>query len=343
MKPGLSLHRYSIAVAPEAKGKKLAQMIENALLLSEFNALRPGIFTDFAAVLLSAKVFPADLLMISVPYVKETSAREPNDANTPSDVENLADSRRYQVRFDYIRTINFPNASDRQEGSADQGNLPMVQDLDIVLGHHRKLSPNIAMIGKRRAFQLRGREAEEYFLDRDQNKDRALLVALRGYFSSVRLSTNETLVNLNVSHGAFYVERPLSAMFESLRRHSQVHDTKIPGLLKGLRVGFIHLQPKTIIKTISGYASPGQGNGYDAHPPRISAFGAGPRKVEFFEYKSAPPSMGPKEKELAKDGGLIAHDPTKCGCTGSYISVYDYFKKSRLIYLPPWSALTELR
>ena len=349
-KPGLKLYRYSIGVWPEAKGEKLTRMIKNALALPEFDALRPEIFSDFAAVLISPHLLPDDLLKVSVPYKKEiggndlknakppSEARNPSRSENPSDAEDPTDRNCYYVKFGFIRKVDDFDAGNIQESTADQGNLDLVQDLDIVLGHHRKSSPEITMIGKRKAFQLQNNPAAKgVFLVESQNPAKTLLAALRGFFSSVRLSTTEILVNVNVSHGTFYHQKELQEMFGLIKDHPQVHATKISGLLKGFRVKVTHMKPRIVFRTISGYASPGQGNGYEAHPPKVSAFGAKPRDVEFFEYRSTKPTMGEKDKEKAKNGQLKAHNPRQCGCVGSYNSVYDYFRR-RTLFCVHWSA-----
>lgn len=343
----LTLHRYSITVWPEAKGKKLSQMIKDALDLPEFDFLRPEIVSDFAAVLLLPQPLPDYLLKVPVPYKKENSGRDPganppSNTKIPSDAEDSSDPSRYHVKFDFIRKVDF-NAPSMAEGSADQETLPIVQDLDIVLGHHRKSSSDITMIGKRKAFQLSNPPTDGIHLAQPPNEQRALLVALRGYFSSVRLSTTEISVNVNVSHGPFYGSRDLSDMHRLIQNRPQVHATKIAGLLKGLRVELKHLRPKEIIRTVSGYACPGQGNGYEAHPPRVPRSGAVPGEVEFFEYRSTKPTMGSKDRERAKEGRLTAHELSRCGCDGSYISVYDYFKRSIVIHLLSWSAQTDFQ
>ena len=329
----LKFYRYSIQVSPEAKGRKLTQMIKEGLLLPEFKSLRPHMVSDFAAVLLSTKILPDDLLKVSVPYKKNKESKPLDNVKDPSDAEAPS---RYYVIFDFTREDDITDGTKNPVSSADQDNLPIVQDLDIVLGHHRKSSPDILMIGKRRAFQLRNPAGEGSILSRDGDANGALLAAVRGFFSSVRLSTNGPLVNMNVTHGTFYIERPLSTWLPLVQRHPQVHPTKIPSLLKGLRVRLLHVQSKTesktesktVLRTISGFASPGQGDGYEAHPPRVSSFQAGPRDVAFFEYKSTKPTMGQKDKEAAKKGKLAAHDPRRCGCSGSYTSVSDYFRRS---------------
>lgn len=319
-------------------------MIKDALALPEFDDLRPGIVSDFAAVLISPHSLPDNLLKVSVPYQKERSgkdsedakppsnARNPSDAEDPSDVEDLANRNGYYVKFDFKREVDDFSVRNIQESTADQGNLPLVQDLDIILGHHRKSSSDITMIGKRKAFQMQNQwRADGTPLKDPKQQNLALLLALRGFFSSVRLSTDEILVNVNVSHGTFYLQNDLQSMFALIRNHPQVHATKIPGLLKGLRVQLTHLEPKEVFRTILGFAAPGQGNGCEPHPPKVSAIGAKPREVKFFEYKSTKPAMRDKDKEKAKNGELTAHDPSQCGCDGSYISVHDYFKRRTLL------------
>ena len=334
---GLKLYRYSVKVSPEAKGRKLAQMIKDALDLPEFDAHRPGLVSDFAAVLLSPQKLEDDLLKVSVPYEKNIAIEDRSDSislEITKDSSAAERPSRYYVTFDLIRVVDISNDPSTYGSSADQGDLPVVQDLDIVLGHHRKSAPDISMIGKRRAFYMRSPGRQGLLLaaanDGGATNDEALLVAVRGYFSSVRLSTNETLVNINVTHGTFYLARQLSVWWSLLRRHSQVHITKIPSLLKGLRVELRYLQNGPVVKTISGYAASGQGVGYEFHPPIVTALTPGPQHVEFFEYKSEKPTMGQKDKEAASKGRLASHDRHQCRCDGSYVSVSDYFKRRML-------------
>lgn len=212
VKPARELHRYSVKVWPEAKGRKLAQMINDALLLRQFEQVRPGIVSDFAAVLLSQQKLPDELLEVSVPLKKNTSTGESNDTGRSADAKDTRDFEalnKYYVSFDPVRTVNLANETDLQETSPDQETLPIVQDLDIVLGHHRKCSSEVSMIGKRRAFPRRIPPGTSIFLSKNHTQEEALLLAVRGYFSSVRLSTTGILVNVNFTHGSFYISRAL--------------------------------------------------------------------------------------------------------------------------------------
>ena len=228
VKKGLKLYRYSVKVSPEAKGRKLAQMIKDALDLPEFDAHRPGLVSDFAAVLLSPQKLEDDLLKVSVPYKKNIAIEDRSDSRSleiTKDSSAAERPSRYYVTFDFIRVVNISNDPSTYGSSADQGDLPVVQDLDIVVGHHRKSAPDISMIGKRRAFYMRKPARQGLLLgaanDEGATNDEALLVAVRGYFSSVRLSTNKPLININVTHGIFYLGRQLSAWwnwFDDIRK-----------------------------------------------------------------------------------------------------------------------------
>ena len=327
----LKLYRYSIKVSPEAKGMKLAQMIKDALALPEFDMYRPALFSDFAAVLLSPQQLEDNLLKVSVPYKKNVAVEDtknPRSLDTTNDSSAAEGPSRYYVTFDFIRVAFISNDPSTYGSSADQGDLPVVQDLDIVLGHYRKLAPDISMIGKRRAFYMEESGRQGKLLGK--TTELALLGAIRGFFCSVRLSTNQILVNINVTHGAFYLNRKLSDWWNLVQQQSRVHFTKLPSLLKGLRVKLEHLQNGPVIKTISGLAAPGQGAGYYFHPPIVTRRGARPQEVEFFEYKSEKPTMGQKDKEAASKGRLAPHGRNPCGCDGAYITVSDYFKKRTL-------------
>lgn len=181
-------------------------MINDALLLRQFEQVRPGIVSEFAAVLLSQQKLPDELLKVSVPYKKNTSTGESNDTGRSADAKDTRDfeaPNKYYVSFDLVRTVNLANETDLQETSPDQETLPVVQDLDIVLGHHRKCSSEVSMIGKRRPFPRRIPPGTSIFLSKNHTQEEALLLAVRGYFSSVRLSTTGVLVNVNVTYGAF--------------------------------------------------------------------------------------------------------------------------------------------
>ena len=211
--------------------------------------------------------------------------------------------------------------------------LPVEQALDVVLGHHRKLSDDIAIVHKRKAFSINGSLTDAGDRFRFQN---SVLTALRGYFSSVRMSESSVLVNINVSHGAFYTPSPLVEIIRWLGNLPSVSRSKVPGLLRGLRVKSTHI-PR--YWSIWGFPRDGDGKGYMLHPPRFKlpdAESYTPDQVRFFhEEKPKGSSTDPaqalseEDKRKAKEGKLRPHDEV-CSCRGSWLSVAEYFQRGVL-------------
>ena len=319
-RPSLLLWHYNIKVDPEVKGRKLTQIIKTALNHGHYKEYKPYMATDFSAVMLSAQELPYEYAKFKLSYQTELETQASDNA------------KEYWVSLVLNGTIDVSKIYLDSTETSSNG-FPVEQALDIVLGHHRKLSDNIAIINKRKAFSIDNR-ADEY--DAYDLRDGAL-TALRGYFSSVRMSESGFLVNINVSHGAFYeAPRPLSEViqwFESLR---SVDRSKISGLLRGLRVNSSHI-PR--IWTIWGYPRDGDGKGYMLHPPRFNSPGAAsytPEQVSFFLVEKPKESsrdqaqvLSDQDKENAEKGDLHPHDRS-CSCQGTWLTVAKYFATGTL-------------
>ena len=315
------LCHYQIIVHPEIKGRKLAQVIKIALSSEVLGALKPNIVTDFSAIMLSVLGIPQASQKFKIRYRSEDETQASQNA------------KEYTISLDPIGYVNLSDsAAYLQQSETNSSGLPVEQALDIILGHHRKLSNNIAIVNKRKAFLL-GSGAEERGIDSTQT----FLVALRGYFSSVRMSQSSLLVNINVCHGAFYkAPKNLTEVIAWLENTQRVDPSKVPGLLRGLRVHSSHIKR---VWTLWGYPRSGDGRGYMLHPPR---FGRNttrytPADIEFFHEEEKDPSKGrdqnlnEKDKENAKTGKLKSHD-SPCSCSGRWLSVAEYFQKSIMTF-----------
>ncbi|EDN10395.1 hypothetical protein HCAG_06198 [Histoplasma mississippiense (nom. inval.)] len=80
------------------------------------------------------------------------------------------------------------------------------------------------------------------------------------------------------------------------------------------------------IKTIEGLAHQSDGR-HLQNPPQVPWLGAGPKDVKFFLDGSTPPPEG-QPKKSGKKGKKGPAKPGGDSPTGSYISVYDYFKRN---------------
>ena len=343
-KPDLLLYRYNVAVQPDAVGKKLSQIIRLLLQLPAYGEFRNDIVTDFKSTLVSRRRLSPDTAQATIQYRAE------------GEDEPRAHAPNYRLRVEETGTLTISELTDYLSSTnlsttyADQ--LPVLQALNIFLGHHAKSSPAIATVGSTKSFHL-SEDSPKWDLG-------AGLTALRGFFSSVRVATCRILVNVNVSHGAFYDAIRLDQLIQKYGSAHQFNRVKLQSFLKKVRVRVIHLEEKrnkageTIarVKTIFGLANNDDGQGLD-HPPRVATFGAGSKGVEFFltDPSGAPSSSskgqaagtpgapsssskgqaaetpGSKKKGKGKKGGEPNQGPSQgVPQGGRYITVYDFFQ-----------------
>ena len=319
LKTTLKFWHYKIKVEPEVMGPKLTQIIKTALNHGDYQGLKTQIVTDFSGILLSVREIPDEYRKIKVFYQTELETQASENA------------KGYWISLDSNGPVDLSDIGiDPDTPETDSSGLPVEQALDIILGHHRKMSDDVSVIHKRKAFSIK-KNVEGYDSSSFTNK-RTALTMLRGYFSSVRMSNTSVLVNINVSHGAFYdAPKSLNDVIRWLQGIGSVDRSKISGLLRGLRVQSSHI-PR--VWSIWGYAKYGDGRGYMLHPPKFSTVGAlsyTPKEVEFFHVEKSQESskghgqaLSEQDKRNAKDGKLVAH--VECSCPGRWLSVEEYFR-----------------
>ena len=329
--PTLVLYRYSVAVQPDATGKKLSQIIKLLLQLPQYGDFRGDIVTDFKSTLVSRRRLSPHTVELAVQYRAE-GEDEPR-ANAPT----------YRLRVEETGTLTVSDLSDHLSSTnvntAYADKLPMLQALNIFLGHYAKSSPVVATVGASKSFSL-SPGAKHFNLG-------VGLSAIRGFFSSVRVATGRILVNVNVSHGAFYDTIRLDNLISQYGAAHGTYPAKLQPFLKRVRVKVIHLAEKKNkagesiprVKTIFGLANKDDGHSL-AHPPRVPELGAGPMNVEFFlsDSPGAPSSSSAgqatgtssgKKKGKGGNGGASSHGPgpgQSVSQGGKYISVYEFFR-----------------
>jgi hypothetical protein len=251
--------------------------------------------------------------------------------------EARANATNYKLRIEETGTLTVAELTafltSTNVDSVYTDKLPTIQALNIILGHYGKSTPTIATVGSK-SFSL-SQDSPKWDLG-------AGLTALRGFFTSVRTATCRILVNINVSHGAFYEAIPLDHLMQKYGQANQMNRFKLETFLKRLRVQVIHLpekknrfgQPIPRIKTIFGLATKNDGHGLE-RPPQVLSFGAGPKDVRFF-LNSAASSSASIGQQGSKAGGQkdktkkVGEPGGKQGPSipdGEYISVYDFFKR----------------
>ena len=337
----LQLYRYEVKVTERSKnqenrvvGKKLKRTLQLLLEEPPFKSHRSDIVTDFKAFFISR--VKLDTEQLESPPNKIQYRPEGEDVPRPNDptydvTVTAAGSVAVSDLTTYLTSTDPGATFDKQ---------PILQAFNIFLGHYAKNSSAHTTIGANRSFLL------------DQQQQGSLdlgggLRAIRGFFSSVRVATARILVNVNINHAAFYDATRLEfAMQNFERKHGKNNKLKLQAFLKRLRVEVDHIKPKTRIKTIFGLANRADGRN-ELHPPRVSAFGAGPESVEFWYSNKPPadPSSSTRSAQTAQTSGKAggkkgkSKQPAKpsSGGTpegdqdGEYISVSVYFKKSKTL------------
>ena len=332
----LKLHRYEIKIDPDDfQGKKLGRMVQLFLQSPNMDPLRYDVVTDLRKILISRIELSPAQCQASLQYMAEGE-------DTPKDNE-----RHHRVTLqpsgfltisELLDYLNSTDLSHTYDGRQD-----IIQALNIMIAQYAKSRGRTITVSGNRAFDLDS--AARFDLGGG-------LIAMRGFFSSVRLATARILINVNVTHGAFYRKGPLAFLMKDF---NNAHgDFSLNRFLKRVRVQAIHREKKNkaghivpIVKTIWGLATPSDGKSRSkdkgkylaseqqvpakaeaggqggistaqgsTHPPIVRRFGAGPAEVEF--YTGAQRNNG-------------------------YISVFDHFQSSKASGSPHLLRLLILR
>lgn len=321
----LILYRYDVAVSPKACGKKLGQIVRLVLETPEMTPLLSDIVTDFRSTLISRQRLNKDDMVVDVQYRFEGEDVPRQDATIYSVGIQFTNNLRVSDLINYLASTDLDEQYDEK--------LPIIQAFNIFLNHYSKSVGNIATIGAHKSFSL------------SPNSDKwnlgAGLTAIRGFFSSVRVATCRILVNVNVSHGAFYDADRLDQLIQKFEYENGRDKEKLRKFLENLKVRTTHLaerrnkagQAIVKAKTIHDLATKRDGRALP-HPPRITNYGAGPKDVEFWldgqTHSSAASTAGSRgggKKKGKKPGG-----PLGPASGGRYISVFDFFKDSRDVF-----------
>ncbi|KAH7025257.1 putative RNA interference and gene silencing protein [Microdochium trichocladiopsis] len=324
--PKVMFYRYDIAVSPAVAGRKLSQVVRLLLESEELMEFRLDVATDFKSTLVSRQKLPADETVAKIQYRSE-------DEDEPRQ-----NATQYEVRLLYTNTLSVSHLIEYLTSTNISARFndaqSLVQAFNIFLNHHSKLTGNLATIGASKKFSLAD-NADKWDLGTG-------LTAIRGFFSSVRVATCRLLVNVNVSHGAFYEAGPLDKIMFMYYSAHQRSKYKLNNFLAKLKVGPTHLPERKNkkgeivrkVKTIVGLANTNDGHGLQ-HPPRVKEFGAGPKDVEFWlegggggQPASSPGAgsqeEGKKKKKKWKQAGP-SDKPSSTSSSGGYISVYEFF------------------
>ncbi len=291
VKKDMVLYRYNVDVSPEVVGKKLSHILKLFFEFPAWKDSRHDMVTDYKSTIITR--------------VKIEGLQGEHAIQYRSEGEEAPKiyAKSYQIRvqstgdLSMVHLVEYLSSTDASPAHY-AGKPEIIQALNIFLSHYAKSKPSteIAIIGSNKSYSLAS----------EQRPLGLGLIALRGFFSSVRAATARILVNVNVSHAAFYTPENLKNLMTN--SGLQGNPIKLQSFLKGVRVKTNHLGDKNKIKTIAGLANQSVGGGENR--PRVRKFGASAKEVSFF-------------CEQNDRAGQVRR--------GQYMSVWDFFNKRTLL------------
>lgn len=300
----------------EVFGRKREQIVRLLLDSPELAQYRAKIVTDFRSNLISSQALPENL-EVTVTYRGENE-NEPRKGATTYHIQFILSNKKPAWNL-----LEYVQSTTKDQKIEDV--QPVIQAFNILLKHYSKSLENLVAIGSSKSFSLSETASKGNLA--------AGVIALRGFFSSVRPATGRVLVNVNVSHGAFLEPISLHEFMMKLRKEN-FDNNAMSKFLEKVRIRTTHMPKKTNkdgkevyrVKTIFRLAHPDDGKKLP-HPPKVEVFGAGANGVKFWVEKS-PGTTGAggawqgKKKPTGADSGTSTQ--------GRYMSVSEFFAQSKL-------------
>ena len=267
-KPGAQIYRYSIEIEPKIVNqqtgtpirRKIRRLLE--LLIADNKKLQSsGVATDYGKFFVTAeKLFPQGTTSKKIEQVYW----EPDDDRPPPDTE----AKTYKVTISEdgslsIDTLKEYLASPPSPSSVGFDKAEFLQALNIILTRTAQENPRIYGSGIRNKFYT--------YPQNWQNLNQAGcfnigggLIALKGFYTSVRTSTARLLVNISVANAAFY---PAISLLGLMRLHTPnpANDANsgLEGFITRLKVSHNYIKPnkdsnRTVkrVKTVQGFSHP---------------------------------------------------------------------------------------
>ncbi|KAK0465234.1 argonaute-like protein [Desarmillaria tabescens] len=235
--PKSLLYEYDVSISPAAGSanrrvkRRIFQLAEQTSDWSRYG-LQGTVAHDHASKLIASKMLPQPI-GIRVPYYDEDETRPgPN-------------GKEYTLTITFIQNIDTSHLLNYLAGQPQYRGydiLPIISALNIVLAAH----PNRASQG---GGVLVGRNRFFFAAAAPPVPLGGGLQAWRGFYSSVRPSHNQLMVNVNVCTTAFYVPGNLAEAMVEFSNAS--FGARYTAFVKGVRVKTTHLGYKKTVKSVS--------------------------------------------------------------------------------------------
>ena len=279
-----TFYRYEVDISPELSKPKRRQLISQIVQDSKFSG-KPWA-TDYGRIIVTTSKL--DLGKTNEWSKKLTVAPPNGNSNengqlpaqqgpTPPFVNQARARNTVTFKVTYIGSYNLRDLIDylRSESSGGEyaGRGDLIQMLNIMVGKPPNGSSTVTNVGQNTFFPSTGHPGMEAY---DLGSG---LVALRGYFASVRPAVGRLLLNLNVSSGAFFKPIHLINLMQEFQGSAEQREA----FLRMLKVKAVYVkdgQSKSFMektKTIVGFAK-------ELTPPTFRVPRFGNAKQVTFQY-----------------------------------------------------------
>jgi eukaryotic translation initiation factor 2C len=308
-KPGIEFHSYRLKLDPNnAKKGQVKFIIES--MMRKYRAFEGiGVATDGASEIVTTRSLPEDRR----PYTCTMGSA----GGTGSGGSSSIYTGPWEVTLTLDSSFSPHRMLDRLRDNTHGEELPeeahCLRQLNILMSAFPFERSDISIIGRGRNKFFRmgpGKQARDM---------KGGIEAVRGYYSSVRLGASRIMLNLNVSHGAFYQPGPLVDLITAFVGVFGKDRDLLNRYLKGVKVYATHLEKRENgsgkleypVKSILGVATPMDGRGknspYKDHPPKVKDVASSAANVKFWYEKDGRSGYIPVSEYFAKS--MIAGFP----------------------------------
>ncbi|KAH0537578.1 hypothetical protein FGG08_005644 [Glutinoglossum americanum] len=250
-RPDQEWYRYDVDLQPEETVKRKRRRIFALLLNGDrFEAYRDLMATDYGKIIISAQKLDlgdGDRAAEPVVYFDADQAGPgPNPRTYTTKIQLTG----VLAVADLLQYLSSPAPDIFYDGKEE-----MIQALNIVMARHANANKDVVPVAGSKFFPLLG--------GANQHDLRGGLIALRGYYTSVRTSTLRVILNVNVCTAAFYQPGSLLDLMRRFRQQNHPRPdlpmSAVEGFVKRLRVetSYIRDEKKRSVrkvKTIMGFA-----------------------------------------------------------------------------------------
>jgi len=247
------VYRYDVQVEPSdgVSRKKVRRYMELLLEQAIFTGINA--VTDYSTIVIT----DAKLKLLNDPSSFQITIHERPEEPFPAPTSEEAAERRtartkrtrtlkirYATPYSIDELFSFAGAQSQPTSYTAKGDV--VQALNIILSGAANKQNYIANAGQNKFYPY------EDVYGNHQNYERQSLrwglLALRGYYSSVRVGPQRVLVNLNVSSGAFYEPGPINQLMDNFLQGKDKTNSRtlreLSAFIKGLKVVTRHVKEK---------------------------------------------------------------------------------------------------